>query len=48
MEKKNFKTMTIQERVAFFKTSNNPMLRRMALMMEKRIKMVESAKAKEE
>lgn len=48
MEQKNFKTMTPQERVELFKNSKNPMLRRMALMMEKRMKMVESAKAKEE
>lgn len=48
MEKKNFKTMTPQERMEFMKKSSNPMLKRMGLMMERRMKMVESAKAKEE
>lgn len=48
MKKKNFKIMTPQEKVEFFKNSNNPMLKRIALMMDKKMKMVESIKAKEE
>lgn len=48
METKKINTMSLKERIDMIKNSKNPMLRRMALMMEKRMKMVESAKAKEE
>lgn len=41
---KNFKTMTPDEKIEMIKNSKNPMLRRMALAMEKRMKMVKSTK----
>lgn len=48
METKKFNTISIKERIDMMKNSRNPMLRRMAMVMEQRIKMVESAKTKEE
>lgn len=48
MEQKNFKTMTPEEKIEMMKNSKNPMLRRMGIALEKRIKEVESAKAQEE
>lgn len=41
-------TMTPQELIEKMKNSKNPMLRRMALAMEKKMEMVKSAKSKEE
>jgi hypothetical protein len=48
METKRFSTMSLKERIDMMKNSKNPMLRRMAIVMEQRTKMVESAKTKEE
>lgn len=48
METKRFSTVPLMKRLDTMKNSKNPMLRRMAMVMEQRMKMVESAKTKEE
>jgi hypothetical protein len=48
METKRFSTMSLKERINMMKNSKNLMLKRMAIVMEQRMKMIESAKTKDE
>lgn len=47
MEKKNFKTMTPEERIEMLKNSKNPRIQKLGVMIEESKKMVKSFKTKE-